>query len=182
MATAVMVPLSEYLESSYSPDCEWVEGELRERSMPQLSHASVQRFFTVYFTIHRKKFGVRAYPELRLKIDDEHVRVPDVLVMRDSDPVDEIVSVAPLLCIEILSPEDRMSEIQEKVDEYLDMGVESVWVIDPRRRKAFQTDVRSLQPVETLFVPITKIEIPLSEVFEELNELKGREIKSRSLR
>jgi len=47
MATAVLVPLSEYLESSYSPDCEWVKGELRERSVPQLSHASVQIFFSV---------------------------------------------------------------------------------------------------------------------------------------
>jgi len=174
MATAVLVRLSEYLQTSYQPDCEWVKGELRERSVPQLSHASVQRFFTAYFTFTGKKLGVRVYPELRLQVDAEHVRVPDVMVMRDSDPVDEIVVVAPLLCIEVLSPEDRMSEIQEKVDEYLDMGVNSVWVVDPRRRKAFQTDVRSLQPVEVLTVPDTKIAIPLSEVFEELNELKGR--------
>ena len=68
-----------------------------------------------------------------------------------------------------------MSDMQEKVDEYLDMGVDCVWVVDPRRRKAFQTDVRSLQPVtEELTVPGTKIAIPLSEVFEELNELKSR--------
>ena len=174
MATAVLIPLSEYLETTYSPDCEWVGGELRERSVPQFSHASVQRFFTAYFTFHRKKLGVRAYPDLRLQVDAEHVRVPDVMVVRESDPADEIVSVAPLLCIEVLSPEDRMSEIQEKVDEYLDMGVASVWVVDPRRRKAFQTDVRSLQPVEELYVPDTKIAIPLSEVFEELNELKSR--------
>jgi len=118
--------------------------------------------------------GVRVYPELRLQVDAEHVRVPDVMVIRESDPADEIVTVAPLLCIEVLSPDDRMSDTQEKVDEYLDMGVDSVWVIDPRRRKAFQTDVRSLQPVEVLTVPDTRIAIPLSDVFEELNELQSR--------
>jgi Uma2 family endonuclease len=174
MATAALVPLSEYLQTTYHPDCEWVKGELRERSVPQLSHASVQRFFTAYFTFTRKKFGVRVYPELRMRVAEDCIRVPDVMVMRDSDPADEIVVVAPLLCIEVLSPEDRMSEIQEKVDEYLDMGVNSVWVVDPRRRKAFQTDGRSLRPVEVLTVPDTLITIPLSDVFEELNELKGR--------
>ena len=174
MATAVLVPLSEYLETTYEPDCEWVRGEVRERSVPQLSHASVQGSLTAFFTFHRKKLGVRVYPELRLQVDAEHVRVPDVMVMRDSDPVDEIVVVAPLLCIEVLSPEDRMSDVQEKVDEYLDMGVASVWVIDPRRRKAFQTDVRSLQPVEELTVPDTRIAVPLKDIFEELDELRSR--------
>jgi Uma2 family endonuclease len=174
MATAALIPLSEYLETTYSPDREWVEGELRERSVPELSHASVQAFFTAYFTFNRKKFGVRVYPELRMQVAAERVRIPDVMVMRDSDPVDEIVVVAPLLCIEVLSPDDRMSDMQEKVDEYLDMGVDSVWVIDPRRRKASQTDGRSLQPVEELTVPGTRIAVPLSDVFEELNELKIR--------
>jgi Uma2 family endonuclease len=174
MTTAVLVPLSEYLETSYEPDCEWVKGELRERSVPQLSHASVQMFFSAYFSARKRELGVRVYAELRMWGSDDRIRVPDVMVIRDSDPVDEIVVVAPLLCIEVLSPEDRMSEIQEKVDEYLDMGVNSVWVVDPRRRKAFQTDVRSLQPVEELTVPGTKIAIPLSEIFAELNELKSR--------
>jgi Uma2 family endonuclease len=174
MATAVLVPLSEYLATSYEPDREWVKGELRERSVPQLSHATVQMFLSVYFSAQKRDLGVRVYGELRMWVSEDRIRVPDLIVMRDTDPVDEIVVVAPLLCIEVLSPEDRMSEIQEKLDEYLDMGVDSVWVVDPRRRKAFQTDVRSLQPVEELTVPGTKIAIPLSDVFDKLNELKGR--------
>lgn len=174
MATAVLVPLSEYLHSTYEPDREWVEGELRERSVPELSHSSVQTFMAAYFTFHKKEYGIRAYTELRMRVTAERIRIPDVTVVRDSDPADEIVVVAPLLCIEVLSPEDRMSDIQEKVDEYLDMGVNSVWVVDPRRRKAFQTDVRSLQPVEELTVPDTRIAIPLSDVFEELDELRIR--------
>jgi Uma2 family endonuclease len=171
---AAMVPLSEYLETSYQPDCEWVEGELRERNLGELSHASVQGFLTAYFAFHRKRFGVRVYPELRVQVAANRYRIPDVLLVRQDDPADEIVTVAPLLCVEVLSRDDRMSDTQEKVDEYLDMGVDSVWVIDPRRRKAFQTDVRSLQPVEILTVPGTKIAIPLADVFEELDELKKR--------
>jgi Uma2 family endonuclease len=174
MATATLIPLIEYLETSYHPDREWVEGELRERNLGELSHASVQGFLTAFFQFHKKQFRVRAYPELRLQVAADRYRVPDVMVLREDDPAEEIVTVAPLLCVEILSRDDRMSDTQEKVDEYLDMGVDAVWVIDPRRRKAFQTDVRSLQPVEILTVPGTEIAIPLAEVFEELDELKGR--------
>lgn len=58
------------------------------------------------------------------------------------------------------------------------MGVDSVWVIDPRRRKAFQTDVRSLQPVYELTVPGTKIAVPVTDVFEELDELQERRSQS----
>ena len=174
MATSTLVPLSEYLTTMYHPDCEWVEGELRGRSVGELSHSSVQMFLLMFFGSRKRDLGVRVYPELRLQVMAERYRIPDVMVVRDSDPADEIVRVAPLLCIEVLSPDDRMSDIQEKVDEYLDMGVDSVWVIDPRRRKAFQTDVRSLQPVEELTVPGTKIAVAVSDVFEELDELKGR--------
>jgi hypothetical protein len=40
--------------------------------------------------------------------------------------------------------------------------------------KAFQTDVRSLQSVETLTVSGTKIAVAVGDVFEELDELKSR--------
>jgi Uma2 family endonuclease len=45
-------------------------------------------------------------------------------------------TVAPDLCVEIVSPGDRWSDLADKVDEYLAAGVRLVWVIDPARRKA----------------------------------------------
>jgi Uma2 family endonuclease len=175
MATKTLVPLSEYLETTYRPDCEWIDGELRERNLGELPHASVQAFFTAYFTVHKKEFGVRVYPELRLQVAASRYRIPDVMVMRSGDPADAIVTVPPLLCIEILSRDDRMSEMQERVDDYLQMGVEAVWVIDPRRRKAFHADGRSLQPVVELIVHGTAIRIGVAEVFAELDELKVKD-------
>ncbi len=174
MSTKALVPLSEYLETTYRPDCEWIDGELRGRNLGELPHASVQAFFTAFFTIHKREFGIRVYPELRVQVSERHYCIPDVLVMRNSDPADAIVKVAPLLCIEILSRDDRMTEMQEKVDDYLEMGVEMVWVVDPRRRKAFQTDGQSLHPVMVLTVPGTQIRVDGAEVFAELNELEGK--------
>ncbi len=40
----------------------------------------------------------------------------------------------PFLAIEILSKDDRASDLQEKIDDYLEFAVPYVWVIDPRRR------------------------------------------------
>jgi Uma2 family endonuclease len=117
---------------------------------------------------------IRVFPELRVQTSETHYRIPDICVTRTSAPFEQIVRTPPLLCIEVLSPEDRMSDMQEKVDDYLQMGVEIVWVVDPRRRKASQTDGRSLQPVDVLTVPDTAIRIPVSEVFAELDELEGR--------
>ncbi len=174
MATSTLVPLSEYLKTSYRPDRDWIDGEAKERNLGELPQASVQVFFSAFFTIHKKEFGIRVYSELRLQVSAQRYRVPDVLVMRNSDPADTIVTVPPLLCIEILSREDSMSDIQERIDDYLTMGVGTVWVVDPRRRKAYQTDGQSLQPVEKLTVPDTPITIPVAEVFAELDELEAR--------
>lgn len=66
-----------------------------------------------------------------------------------------------------------MSDMQERVDDYLVMGVCTVWIVDPRRRKTFQTDGLSLQPVEELTVPGTEIVVAKGEVFAELDELKS---------
>jgi Uma2 family endonuclease len=38
---------------------------------------------------------------------------------------------SPLLAIEILSPSDRVSEVEAKVDEYLSVGVKQVWIVSP---------------------------------------------------
>ncbi|WP_245632006.1 Uma2 family endonuclease [Edaphobacter aggregans] len=95
-------------------------------------------------------------------------------MVRASDPFEQIVHSVPLVCIEILSREDRMSEMQERVDDYLDMGVRVVWLIDPRRRKAYSADFKGLHEViGPLRVPNTLIEVPISEAFRELNELEG---------
>lgn len=49
----------------------------------------------------------------------------------------------PVLAIEILSPSDKLEDVNEKVDEYLAAGVALVWVVDPHFHTVtvFQPDV-----------------------------------------
>jgi len=88
--------------------------------------------------------------------------------------LDEIISIPPLLCIEILSPDDRATDLQDKIDDYLTMGVGAIWVINPRLRKAFEVQNGGLMPVETLTVAGTPIQIAAAEVFAELDRLQAR--------
>jgi hypothetical protein len=59
----------------------------------------------------------------RIRIAPRKYRVPDVCVYKQPAPRDPIPSTPPFIAIEILSPEDRMSRVRKKIDEYLAFGV-----------------------------------------------------------
>lgn len=175
-STTVMVPLEEYLRTTYRPDRDWINGETRERNMGEQPHASVQAFFTYLFKLNSSKWDLRVLPEQRVQTSANHYRIADVCVVRRETPFEPIVRTAPLLCIEILSRDDRMSEIQERVEDYLAMGVPAVWVVDPRRRRAYEAiPTGALQPaLMELTVAGTEIRIPVPDIFAELDELEAR--------
>jgi Uma2 family endonuclease len=90
--------------------------------------------------------GLQALPELRLRTRLDRTRVPDVCLIR-AIPNDSPTTIAPYLCVEILSPEDRMVEVLAKVSEYFDMGVQFVWIIDP---VSFTGEIRTKDGIETV--------------------------------
>jgi Uma2 family endonuclease len=94
-------------------------------------------------------------------------------VMRRSDPPDAVVQVAPLICVEVLSPSDSLVSMQGRVADYRRMGVGHVWVVDPIGRHAYVASERGFeQPGSGEFtVPGTAIRIVLAEVFAELDEM-----------
>jgi Uma2 family endonuclease len=73
---------------------------------------------------------------VRVQVNSHRYRVLDVCVLRNSDPFVPIIHKAPLICIEVLSPEDRIQPMQERIDDYAQMGVEHIWLIDPVGRHA----------------------------------------------
>jgi len=147
---------------------------VRERNMGEGPHSALQKFFIVYFAAREVELGVRVWPEHRVQVAPTRYRVPDVCLTRWTEPMERILRTPPLLCIEILSPEDRMGAMQEKIDDYRAMGVGVVWVVDPWRRLAYQTDGRSLQQVDELRVRGTAIHVRTSQAFAGLNELEDR--------
>lgn len=60
---------------------------------------------------------------------------PDVAYCVDANQYDDVepkwVEAPPVLAVEVLSPNDRMSEVNDKIEEYLRAGVKVVWLADP---------------------------------------------------
>ena len=84
MSTATQLPVSDYLRTSYSPDCDYVDGELQERNLGELDHAEVQTALAHWFRSHDKEWSIRAFTELRMQISPTRFRVADVcLIPRD---------------------------------------------------------------------------------------------------
>jgi Uma2 family endonuclease len=83
------------------------------------------------------------------------------------------LEVAPELIVEVVSPNDRWKEIQDKLKEYFNIGVESVWLIEPEDRVVFiyseLTEVIRLDEDEILRGegPLTGFALPLAELFAE---------------
>jgi len=174
MATATIVPLSEYLQTSYRPDCDWIDGEVKERNVGERQHASVQKFFIRYFGAREEELNILVWPEQRVQVAATRFRVPDVTVIRASDPNEAIVTIAPLLCIEILSKDDRIGDIEERAQDYLTMGVPMVWIVDPKTRTAFEKSKLGLEAVEELTLPDQGVQVAVAKVFAELDRLEGK--------
>ena len=170
-STRVCVPLEEYLETTYRPDRDWIDGELKERNLGETKHAAIQGFLITLFGINEQLWNVRVLPEQRVQTSARHYRIADVCLVRMETGYEPIIRTAPLLCVEVLSRDDRMSEMQERVDDYTGMGVDTVWVIDPRRRKAYQASADGVmrQGSERLTVPGAAIVIPVQEMFARLD-------------
>jgi len=139
MAAGTLVSVEHYLGVSYEPDCDYVEGTLEERNVGEYDHGRLQAALLLYFSRLEKRLGVRAVPEQRLRISPTRFRVPDICVLAGK-PGEQVLTQPPLACIEILSPEDRMSRTLEKIHDYLHFGVKCVWIIDPRERRAYLCD------------------------------------------
>jgi len=92
----------------------------------------------------------------------------DIAVWRDTNIGTGIPTIAPFLVIEILSPEDRMVRMLPKIQEYLSIGVEWVWVIDPEEKSALLYSQKNPAGAlcDILRTESPALEIPLSRAFD----------------
>jgi Uma2 family endonuclease len=136
MDTSLLVSEQQYLHTSYDPDCELVDGRLLERNVGEREHSILQRELIFYFRARQKQWRVHAFPEQRLRLAAGRYRIPDLCVYREPPPKEKVFTDPPFVAIEILSSEDRMSRVRQKVADYLEFAVPYVWVVDPATRKA----------------------------------------------
>ena len=109
---------------------------------------------------------MRVVPEQRVQVAPTRFRIPDICAVK-GEPTEQIFRTPPFLCIEILSRDDRLSAMRERVQDYLNFGVSYVWIIDPASRKAWQCTSRDMREVEELVTEDPAIRIPVQALFED---------------
>lgn len=165
MGAGTQTSVEEYLQTVYRPDCDYIDGLVEKRNVGERDHARLQGRFIVIFDKRRAE-GVEATPEWRFQVGPNRFRIPDVVVTLGL-PDEEILTTTPLVCIEILSPEDRFSRVQERIQDYLEFGVPAVWVADPKKHRIWIYRSGGMEEaIESVRIDGTSIEIPLSEIFD----------------
>jgi len=167
LVTAPAVSVDEYLHSVYEPDMDLVDGILEDRNVGEFDHWRVQRALLEALAKGEKRGGYFVVQETRLQVSAQRFRVPDTCLIRSDQFPERIIQQAPLLCVEVLSPEDRFTRTEAKCQDYLRMGVPEVWILDPVQRIAYILRGNSItrQIDGNLRLPELGIEVALAEIF-----------------
>lgn len=125
------------------PETEWVAGRPLQKVNPQRTHSLLQVELAVRLSQWASGCG-EVGTEWRFRVappgEVRRPLVPDVAYIANerlrplSDADLEMPPLAPDIPVEILSPDDRRADIEDKVDVYLRAGSSLVIVVDPQLR------------------------------------------------
>jgi len=122
---------------------ELIAGELRTMAPSGGQHGRVTMRLSTpldhHVTTHGLGWLFTAETGFLLRRQPDTVRAPDVAFVRQErvDAVGEVTGYwpgAPDLAVEVISPNDRYAEVDEKVAVWLEYGTRLVLVVNPRRR------------------------------------------------
>ena len=139
--------------------------------MGEFDHARLQKALLLALAGQEPTSGFLVWPELRVQVSPTRFRVPDLCLLRADQKVADVVRMAPPLCVEILSPRDRLNRMRARCGDYLAMGVPVVWILDPETRTAYVLDVAGMRELRegVLRVEGTAVEVGVTEVFGTLD-------------
>lgn len=164
MGVRTAISIDEYLHTSFPDlDREYRDGELVERSMPDYLHGRAQLRLGAFFLSLSERLPVHPCVETRMLLSAKRTLISDVAVFHPTEP-SRVPDAPPLVTIEILSRDDRLSEVREKLQEYRAWGVPHVWLVDPHSRRLYTCEDRLIE-VATLMIPELEIEVAPEDVF-----------------
>jgi Uma2 family endonuclease len=168
MSTATRVSLEEYLNTEYEPDCDYVDGVFEERNVGKNRHSETQSLIVGLLLALRRQYGFRVMTEQRVQVSPTRVRIPDVCLVPREDR-DEVTQRPPLLWVEVLSPDDRFSQVLNRLQDCLRFGVKTIWIIDPYSNTAWTLRPEGLTQAEDGILRCAEpvLEVKLSEVLPE---------------
>ncbi len=166
MATATQITIEQYLATSYHPDCDYVDGDVLERNLGKFDHSNLQRALMGLLFPREREWNIRVLPEQRLCVGPNRVRIPDVCILSRDQPIEQVFTRPPRVCIEILSEGDTLSSTRPRLIDYTNFGVPHIWIFDPASRQAWIWSTERFDPApEALIVPNSPISLHLPTLF-----------------
>ncbi len=164
------VSLETYLNTRYRPDCDFVDGELQGRNNCLQPHSAAMAMLGGMLFPDAQSAGMRAALSCRVKIHETRYRVADICVYKPM-PADTEAEVVPALCVEVVSVEQSVTDMTERVADYLMLGVADVWLWDPARRQAWvATEDGIKQELEVLSALSGKLQVSVARLVEDAEE------------
>ncbi len=171
-------------ELEHRPDlepCELIEGRIVPMSPTGARHGEIELRIGARLLAYAESTGAGAAMTgevgIYIRRNPDTVRAADVVYLsreRDAKRTGTgYLDVAPELVVEILSPDDRWSEVHAKLEDYFSIGIDRVWVVDPRSRRVFTyrslTNLQIVRPGEELTDPelLPGFSLPVDELFRE---------------
>lgn len=165
MSVETLVSLEQYLSTAYDPDVEYLDGILVERNVGDWLHSLIQS--NIIFALRKKYPSLKVVPELRSQTTATRFRLPGITVLL-TPPQGRYLIEAAYIAIEILSEDDRMTQVMEKLTEYEAKGVRHIWVIDPRLKRisVFTQGALVLRPGDSVRADQPEVELTREEIFQ----------------
>lgn len=122
---------------AHSARCELIDGEVVGIPFAGLPHGRVEaRFSRVLDEWAESRGAVVAGGEVGYELDVNDVRGADVSVhLVPPPPASGWTKIPPDVVVEVVSPNDRWTELEAKAALWIDFGVREVWVADPATRR-----------------------------------------------
>jgi len=119
---------------------ELVDGNLVEKPMSSEANAVAGAMGGHFFNFSQRNGG-RHYPEQSFQCfpqDSGLIRRPDVAFVV-ADRLSGVsktghVTIAPDIAVEVVSPNDKVYDLDEKIADYKSAGVKLIWIVDPKAR------------------------------------------------
>ena len=165
MGAKMAISLERYMHTSFPDvDREYRDGGIVERSLPDYLHGRVQGAMFAFFWALRSELALFPCVETRMRLRSNLVLIPDVAVFYPNEPA-RVPDTPPLLIAEVLSLDDRLTAVREKLEEYKAWGVPHVWLVDPHAKRMYICD-QGLMEVASLLIPELGLEVLPERIFE----------------
>ncbi len=186
-----LLTLAEFLDlPETKPATEFMNGELRQKPMPQGKHSVLQALLVAFINSFLLTKGLAlALTELRCTFSDRSL-VPDIAVFRmDRVPWDKNGEIAnqftvpPDWVIEILPPEQSETRIINKLLFFVNHGTHTAWLINPAEKMVLVIDQDQKiavfsEPEQNLPIPglgqSTPPQLTLGQLFQWLQPTQGK--------